>query len=51
MFTKVATDNAAIYSRGVTLEVMCDEDSREYEEIVERIVYIRPIRAENGELW
>ena len=58
MSTTIATENVAIYSGG-TLEIICDEDGREFEEIVElekeefKSCYasIKQIRAESGKLW
>ena len=56
MSLTITTENATINSRGI---VICDEDGREYEDIVdldkEEFIQVmlclhQPIRAENGDL-
>ena len=55
MSTIIATENATIYLEA-QLKVICDEDGRENEEVVELekeefIQVMLRIRVENGELW
>jgi len=59
MSTTITTENATIFLED-QLDVICDEDGRDYEDIFELkkrssleslCVFTKPIWVENGDLW